>query len=211
MILKIGIDSVRSQFYLSAIKISAIIIGIVCFAFTLNCYAAETKNIIKTQKGLKFTVPEDWPIEERGGVVAPVPVEEYVTTRLKSIESRLDTLAASLESLKTSVSGMRSNTRNKSKETAPASEEVTSEAVSAGSGGEVKTNVKPIAADMKDLRYETEEIKSKVNLLDKKNSDDLKSIELRLMSLEERIKSLEFSLAIILDALHAKARGNNKK
>ena len=46
----------------------------------------------KTVNNLTFTVPEDWPIEEKGGVTAPISVEEYVARKLKIIEGKLQML-----------------------------------------------------------------------------------------------------------------------
>ena len=64
--------------------------------------------VTKEAKGFKFKVPADWPVEERGGTVAPIPVEEYlskkfsaVTTRFEAVEKRLtalDTKQTDLES-----------------------------------------------------------------------------------------------------------------
>ena len=51
----------------------------------IDSYAEEQGESLRTQKGLRFTVPEDWPIEKRGGGLAPIPVEEYVLKRFKEI------------------------------------------------------------------------------------------------------------------------------
>jgi methyl-accepting chemotaxis protein len=59
-------------------------------------YAAEEEATVKTQKGLKFQVPEDWPIEERNGVVAPIPIEEYLDIKFKDIVLQLDALKKDL-------------------------------------------------------------------------------------------------------------------
>ena len=54
-------------------------------------------HTVTTKEGLSFTVPEDMPIVNRNGIVAPVPFEEYIygklnklNSRLKSVEARLD-------------------------------------------------------------------------------------------------------------------------
>ncbi len=54
--------------------------------------AADEKKdvtIIKTKEGLNFKVPPDWPIEERNGVVGPIPVEEYLAQKFASLEKRI--------------------------------------------------------------------------------------------------------------------------
>ena len=55
---------------------------------------SKETSVIKTrtQEGLHFRVPEDWPIEKRGGVVGPIPLEEYVAKKLSAIEARLKSL-----------------------------------------------------------------------------------------------------------------------
>lgn len=67
------------------------IIALVFFPAPL---AAERKADVRTIKGIQFNVPEDWPIEERGGALGPIPVEEYVTLKFGQIEERFKTLEA---------------------------------------------------------------------------------------------------------------------
>jgi len=55
-------------------------------------------TVVKTKDGLRFTVPPDWPIEERNGVVAPIPVEEYLGRKFAGMESRLRTLEQQVNS-----------------------------------------------------------------------------------------------------------------
>ncbi|MFC1709578.1 hypothetical protein ACFL2J_05960 [Candidatus Omnitrophota bacterium] len=65
----------------------------------ISSYAQEeVEDTIRTQKGLRFTVPEDWPIEERNGVVAPIPIEEYIDIKFKRIISQLDSFKKDLSS-----------------------------------------------------------------------------------------------------------------
>ena len=46
----------------------------------------------KTESGLHFQLPADWPIEKRGGIVGPIPVEEYVARKMTAMEGRLQGL-----------------------------------------------------------------------------------------------------------------------
>ena len=48
--------------------------------------------VLKTEDGLRFRLPADWPIEKRGGITAPIPIEEYLSRKLGAIESRLQSL-----------------------------------------------------------------------------------------------------------------------
>lgn len=52
----------------------------------------EPVTVKKTEEGLHFNVPADWPIEKRGGITAPIPIEEYLARKFKALESRLQTL-----------------------------------------------------------------------------------------------------------------------
>ena len=54
--------------------------------------AAEEDTVMQTKSGLHFRVPADWPIEERNGVTAPIPIEEYVTRKFTALEARIRTL-----------------------------------------------------------------------------------------------------------------------
>lgn len=93
-------------------------IGITCavmvFAFSSYVYAgqASSKNVTirKSKNNLHFQVPPDWPIEERGGIVAPIPIEEYLAIkfqaiylRLKRIENELSGMEIKMRVLENSV------------------------------------------------------------------------------------------------------------
>ena len=57
-------------------------IGLLLIAFE-NSYAQSSKRVGK----LNFQVPEDWPIVKRGGLMTPIPTEEYVSIKFKEIET----------------------------------------------------------------------------------------------------------------------------
>jgi len=54
--------------------------------------SAEQKDgkatVRKSKNNLNFQIPEDWPIEERGGLVAPIPAEEYLAMKFENLELR---------------------------------------------------------------------------------------------------------------------------
>lgn len=54
--------------------------------------SAEPVTVRKTKDGLQFQVPPDWPIETRGGITAPIPIEEYLGQKFKAIERQLQAL-----------------------------------------------------------------------------------------------------------------------
>lgn len=44
---------------------------------------------VRTAEGLHFQLPPDWPIEKRGGIVGPIPIEEYLARKFSAVENRL--------------------------------------------------------------------------------------------------------------------------
>ena len=63
---------------------------------------SETSNPItvrKTEDGLHFQVPADWPIEKRGGVTAPIPIEEYLSRKFKGVETQVQALEQRINGL----------------------------------------------------------------------------------------------------------------
>ncbi|MBI3324655.1 MAG: hypothetical protein HYZ92_05185 [Candidatus Omnitrophica bacterium] len=48
--------------------------------------------VVKSEDGLRFKLPADWPVEKRNGILAPVPIEEYLSKKFSGVESRLQQL-----------------------------------------------------------------------------------------------------------------------
>lgn len=79
---------------------TALFAGVLCFYLSNKTLLAADENtpkeavkmVVKSQNGLQFTVPEDWPVEERAGVVGPIPVEEYLTGKLNQVNAKLHSL-----------------------------------------------------------------------------------------------------------------------
>ena len=59
---------------------------------------ATPKTVLKTQDGLRFELPADWPLEKRGGALGPIPVEAYLARKFAAIEIRLRMLEQQLGS-----------------------------------------------------------------------------------------------------------------
>ena len=73
-------------------------------------------SVDKTAERLHFKVPPDWPIEKRSGVLAPIPIEEYLArkfhgleTQLQSMEQRMNGLDVRLRVLEETTKKPRSN------------------------------------------------------------------------------------------------------
>jgi len=54
---------------------------------------------VTTKDGLTFRVPEDMPIEKRGGIQAPIPFDEYMYGKFKQMDVRLQRMEAQLNKI----------------------------------------------------------------------------------------------------------------
>lgn len=79
----------------------------------------EVPAMGQTMNGLHFDIPVDWPVERRHGIVAPIPIEEYLAikfgkldTHLAAFERRVNKLDLRLhrieDNLKAQEQGLRS-------------------------------------------------------------------------------------------------------
>jgi len=61
----------------------------------------EEENLItvETKEGLRFEVPSDRPIVKRNGVVAPIPMDEYLHQKMKTLLKRIDELDQKVEAV----------------------------------------------------------------------------------------------------------------
>ena len=127
------------------------VIFFLCFMLAANSYAQEEPTITKTQKGLRFNVPEDWPIEERGGVVAPIPVEEYISIKFKDIYSQIDSIKQDLsqkfEEINLAIEDFKSDTNDEF--------------------NKVDSNIESTKTDVSDLAFRLDKILVSLNLIEK--------------------------------------------
>ena len=68
---------------------------------------------VKTRSGLNFKVPEDWPVEERNGILAPIPTEEYLVKKFRDIGSQLGTIQQQLSVLELRVGAIEGQAKSK--------------------------------------------------------------------------------------------------
>ncbi|MBI4598501.1 MAG: hypothetical protein HY737_08905 [Candidatus Omnitrophica bacterium] len=59
--------------------------------------ASRAATVRKTEDRLHFQLPQDWPVERRNGMIAPVPVEEYLAMKFGAIEERLQAIEQRLK------------------------------------------------------------------------------------------------------------------
>ena len=61
-------------------------------ASAVEADSKEGATVQKTKDGLHFKLPSDWPLEKRGGVTAPIPIEEYLSKKFSAVSSQLQSL-----------------------------------------------------------------------------------------------------------------------
>ena len=64
-------------------------------AWAVDPTTADTPQDVtveRTSERLHFKVPADWPIEKRGGVTAPIPIEEYLARKFKALEGSVQSM-----------------------------------------------------------------------------------------------------------------------
>lgn len=148
---------------------------------------ADDDDSVKTEKGLRFAVPSDWPIEEHGGALAPIPVEEYVVRKFKAIESRLKTIESSLEKKSEDLPG--SSAAMKSDSDQPVSEP-----------SEMAGQLEELAKDVAQLKEQSGFLKTaepdrssdEKATSDKNIAEQIRLIRARLEDVERRLGVVEF-------------------
>ncbi len=81
--------------------------GVIALCFICSVgYGADDKkaglpsdeNEVRVSRGIRYSVPKDWPMDERNGGISPVPVEDYMLLKFKKIDERLAALENALAS-----------------------------------------------------------------------------------------------------------------
>jgi hypothetical protein len=77
----------------------AAVMAVMLPAWSEDGAGKEPVTVRKTKDNLSFQLPPDWPVEKRGGITAPIPVEEYLAMKFKGVESKLQALEQRLEGM----------------------------------------------------------------------------------------------------------------
>jgi len=88
---------IRAEWWASAVL--AAVLAAPAASWAAEGSAAEPATVEKTAERLRFKVPPDWPIEKRGGIMAPIPIEEYLGRKFKILD-------AAVQGLEQRVSGL---------------------------------------------------------------------------------------------------------
>lgn len=79
---------------------SVILVMALALAATGAVAAEEPDDVlVQTVDGLRFMVPEDWPMKRHGGAVGPIPIEEYIAMKFKALEARLQAMEQQVNQL----------------------------------------------------------------------------------------------------------------
>lgn len=173
-----------------------LIIGaMICVAGVFVILAMATSGYaqnIKKKNGLNFQVPEDWPIEKRGGITAPIPTEEYISIKFKATEEEFKAVKADLtskfEELQSDIKNMEINF----------TKEVQKAQLQADSQAGAKEGLTDVLASLASLKSEVErldrKITNKVAAARAKSEETvtlIKSFEKKIETLRSRIKDLD--------------------
>ena len=132
----------------------------------------------KKKSGLNFQVPEDWPIEKRGGILAPIPTEEYFLIKFKATEEEFQAIKADLaskfEELQFSIKDMEVHFVKEIQETQLQAE-------SQGNGGD----------DIADILESLASLKSEIGRLDRKITNKVAGMKGRFEDVAVTTKFIE--------------------
>lgn len=151
-----------------------------------DAHSGSTPKTVKTEKGLRFSVPVDWPVEEQNGIVAPIPIEEYITRKFRDITTHLERIDREL-SIRFNDQGqviVREDIFRQLKEINAGLEALSKEAAS----------FKDQRESSKNTESQTKEVESSVP--EKALFEEIKVLKIWLDDIERRLRSIEFHLNI---------------
>jgi len=142
-----------------------------------QCLAQNPKEV----DGLRFKVPEDWPIEKRGGVLAPIPTEEYVSMKFKDIDKEFEDIKVGMAD---KISALQSNLDKMASEL---SKEIMNAQDQGAPPGDAGVDVMGIMARL-------DEVESQLGRLDRKLTNKLMDIQKEFEGVNLHMTTLKKSL-----------------
>ena len=148
-----------------------------------NCpavFAKDNDDPVIVKNRLRFAVPEDWPIEKRGGIVAPIPMEEYLIIKFKAVESQFDSIdqdtAGKFNEIKSLIESLKIDIEKQIKEIR-----------------EIKTGLSSVNKDLKGLSADLDNLKVSVRSAvsgNNQSKDQIKKNKTGFKVVEKNIKGL---------------------
>lgn len=68
---------------------------------------------VTTPEGLHFRIPEDMPIETRGGLKGPIPFDEYLYSKFRKLEDKVTELEKKIDKLQNSMDSLQEKLKPK--------------------------------------------------------------------------------------------------
>ena len=166
--------------FLRKSEVSALVCLALCFSVLFpgsQCYAQNTKKI----DGLNFHVPDDWPIEKRGGVLGPIPTEEYVSMKFKDITKEFEDIKGEMRN---NISALQSNLDKMSSQLSQDSNKSQEEGKGQGAPG----------VDLAGIMARLDEVESQLGRLDRKLTNKLMDIQKEFEESNQKVQALEGTL-----------------
>lgn len=138
----------------------------------------------RVEKGIRFNVPPDWPVEEKGGGLAPMPVEEYVLKRFKEVEGRIE----ELQKLKEDLTGKTQATADPQFQ----NDIATKLDIISAQFKSLSDDVGALKAGIQELKENRSKVSARLDALDKSQAEMKKLLN----GLEERINFLRFQMKL---------------
>ena len=136
---------------------------------------SEEDLMLKTKKGLHFTLPEDWPVEKKDGIVQPMSIYEYFSSKFKTVETEFAAVKQRLDAIERKGTSPDDEKKKMLK-----------------SAGEVAFS-EGVDARLNMLELEVRDTKKAASdkSLEELNSSKIKDLEARIEDLQKRVLALE--------------------
>ena len=134
---------------------------------------------------LNFQVPDDWPVEKRGGLMTPVPTEEYVSIKFREIEKEFQSVR---DEFSAEFTGFQTDLKNIEEDLLKEIQRSQSEDGSQeGPGG----NRTEILSDIESLKSELGRLDRKITNKVKEMQAELEKINPQMESIQDNIDDLQ--------------------
>jgi len=155
---------------------------------------------IKSKNGLNFNVPEDWPIEKRGGILSPIPTEEYILIKFTEVEEEFQVMKADLtgkfEELQLNIDNVEANFTKEIQKVQTQAEDQT------GAGEDLTDVLARLASLESELGRLERKIMNKVAAMRSKSDDTsmtIRSIKKKIEALQVQIYKLDEEIDYVFE------------
>jgi len=165
------------------------IISIACVAGAIAVLTVDDPGYAqntKSKSGLNFNVPEDWPIEKRGGILGPIPTEEYMVIKFTEVEEEFQVIKADsttkIEELQLRIDSVEGNLTEEIQKAQALAED------QGGAGEDLNNVLTRLTLLESEIRRLDQKITKKVAVMKSLSGNTARTIK----SLEEKVEELQF-------------------